>query len=364
VAAGALARIHDTQAPMPPTSILEAGQLAVLDSWLNAQAPAGTDPSCEPELPMDGGTVFEGGVPPFADKCYEIRVHDPNDVTKPLTVSSESYGHFYFDAPWPAGAQGVWFETLDGGHPEILHHWLVYSEGGNNRPDGDVDYPTNGSHSGGPTLVAGWAPGADNNDIPSDVGLALDGPNRKMSLEFHFFVAGGGPYETDAGVKICTVETEATRRPNEATVSWLGTEAIFIPPSSVGTAEGNCTPNFNGTGVSEIHLLRSWPHMHLAGRKMESTIVRANGEQIPMHPPGGWPFDFDNEVSHETRYTLYPGDRVVTRCHYQNETDKTKIIGYDNEEEMCFNFVTAYPPNALVGTGIGSFTGSSTACLQ
>jgi hypothetical protein len=365
-------RIHDTARPMPPppkdmptvNSMLAANELAILDAWLNGGALAGTDPTCAPAPATDGGVppgYYGGEMPPDVENCYEIHAH-ASGGTGPLMSNGEHYAAFYFDAPWPAGSQGVYFETLPGENPQILHHWLIYAEENGNQADGTVDYPASGSHPSSPTLVAGWAPGANNNDLPSDVGLQLAAPNKKMSMEIHFFGPEGMALPTSAGVKICTVETHL--RPNTATISWLGTElGINVAPMAQDSvATGTCTPQFQG----DIHILRSWPHMHLMGRRMESVIVRKGGGEEPMNPAGGWPFDFNSEVSWKTDFVLHAGDTVRTSCHYTNTTSNSIAVGFENRYEMCFNFTTAYPAKALVNKGLigsTSLTNSATACL-
>jgi hypothetical protein len=361
-------RVHSMMMPMPPppSMTLGATDLAALDAWLDGGAIAGTDPSCKPAMPPTMA-------PADTEHCYEIHAHAnsiPGD-TAPLQVSGEHYAWFYFDAPWPDGAQGVYFETLGGAHPELIHHWLIYAEDNTTpplgctspQPDGTVVYPvSNGNHCSSPTLVAGWAPGANNNELPSNVGMQLSGKNRKMSMEIHFFNKTGNTLPSDAGVKICTVEKNL--RPNTATISWLGTEGgINIPPMAQdSTATGTCTPQFNG----DIHVIRSWPHMHLLGRKMESMILRKDGTTEMVSPAGGWSFDFNSEVSWKTEYVVHPGDKVKTVCHYTNTTNNTVQVGFENKFEMCFDFTLAYPAGALVNKnwagGSTSLTGSSTAC--
>jgi hypothetical protein len=103
--------------------------------------------------------------------------------------------------------------------------------------------------------------------------------------------------------------------------------------------------------------------MHLLGKRMTSTIIRADGTKVPMHSGNGWPFDFNNEISHETDFILKPGDKVETTCYYDNDTPFHVAVGFENRYEMCFNFVTAYPASALVSTGPSSLTGSATGCL-
>jgi hypothetical protein len=365
-------RAHDVANPMPPTGVMPTEDLALLDAWIDSGGLAGTDPSCAPVIDEpDAGPGYEGEVPPFADNCYEIRAHANGNWDQPLMVSGENYGTFYFDAPWPDNAQGVYFETLADTEAElnVLHHWLIYADEAGNSPDGQVNYPGFGTHPTSPTLIAGWAPGADNNDIPTDVGLQLHGPNRKMMMEIHFYGANTA-LPVSAGVKICTVEKAERLRPNIATVSWLGTETgISIPAGAKNhPATGTCNPQWPA-GVQEIQILRSWPHMHLMGRRMTSTVIRQNGSREDMHTGTGWPFDFNNEISWKTEFTLRPGDRVETTCYYDSDRvgGPPVGVGFENHFEMCFNFVLAYPAKALVNKGFigsSSLTNSSTACLQ
>jgi hypothetical protein len=78
-----------------------------------------------------------------------------------------------------------------------------------------------------------------------------------------------------------------TSRPNTATISLLGSEVIALAPGAQGEASGTCTPQYPG----DIHILRSWPHMHEIGREMETNIVRATGSTEPL---GKWAFDFNS----------------------------------------------------------------------
>jgi hypothetical protein len=50
---------------------------------------------------------------------------------------------------------------------------------------------------------------------------------------------------------------------------------------------------------------------------------------------------------------VMPGDTLTTTCVYNNTTDNTVTFGENTENEMCFNFVTAWPLNQLVSSGGG-----------
>ena len=48
-----------------------------------------------------------------------------------------------------------------------------------------------------------------------------------------------------------------------------------------------------------------------------------------------------------TPAVINPGDRLETTCSFTNTTDTMVTFGERTEDEMCFNFVLAWPANAL-----------------
>jgi hypothetical protein len=59
------------------------------------------------------------------------------------------------------------------------------------------------------------------------------------------------------------------------------------------------------------------------------------------------PFNFNTQLAHDLSAILEPGDSLTTTCTYQNDTPGVVRYGMRTEDEMCFNFVTAYPANLL-----------------
>ena len=99
---------------------------------------------------------------------------------------------------------------------------------------------------------------------------------------------------------------------------------------------GTCTPNAMGP----ITILRSWPHMHLKGTHMKSTIRRnGGGEEILVDQA----FDFNDQRSYETPAVIMPGDSILTECTFNGPAS----YGAGTGDEMCYNFVLAYPAGAL-----------------
>jgi hypothetical protein len=360
VAQYAALRVHDTKSPMPPDKALPANELAQLDAWFKSGTPRGTDPSCAAAPNQADAGVAQPAGPPPDSTCYTLKAHGKPMAgdTSPWVVSNQHYACFYFDAPWPDGAQGVYFAPVFDGSPSLVHHFLLYLDQNGTQANGYVETCT-GLHPSGPTMVAGWAPGSDNNALPPDVGLDLSPPNHKLLLEIHFFHDGvSAPIPTTSGIQVCTSNKKLT---NTATISLLGTEAIGLPAHAKTSVSGNCNPQYNG----EIHVLRSWPHMHQLGTGMQTIVYRADGS---MQPLGPWPFDFNSQVSYSTPLILKPGDHLTTTCDYENTSDAVVTTGTGTTSEMCFNFVTAYPAGALASKNFlgasTSATSSATACLQ
>jgi hypothetical protein len=360
-------RIHDAARPMPPPPQMLPGQdKTALEAWLAMGAPAGTGCGTGGTGGTGGGggtagvggsagsagTGGSGGMPPDQGECYDLLAHDASSKTAPYQVTREEYVNYYFDAPWPANAQGISFESVFDQNPDIVHHWLLYVAGTYApQSDGVVESNADGSHFGA-TLVAGWAPGGNNGlNLPPDVGLDINGQSRKLVLELHFYA--NSSFTSRSGVKVCTTKTP---RKNLATVSWLGTEIINIPArAQAATVSGTCAPSTS----QQIHILRSWPHMHRIGTHMKTVIQRAGGGTEVLHDK---PFNFNTQIAYDTPAILNPGDRLTTTCTYRNDSASPVRYGINTSNEMCFNFVTAWPAGLLQhGTHTG---GAANPCLN
>jgi hypothetical protein len=90
--------------------------------------------------------------------------------------------------------------------------------------------------------------------------------------------------------------------------------------------------------------------MHELGTRFV-TEIRRGGDSGPAETlveVDPWDFDGQTTYPHEG-VVLEPGDAIVTRCTYDNPHDYTVTYGEDTEDEMCFNFLTVYPLDALPG---------------
>jgi hypothetical protein len=379
-------RVEDRARPMPPdpTKRLSDATIGQIKAW----AAAGAQPGAACSKPATGGagTAAAAGGPaagsgapsqgaagsgevssaPDIEQCYELRAHGQptaGDKTRYAVPPDETYTSFIFKAPWTKPVQGLRFRHLPD-NSAVLHHWLLYSESAAGN-DGDID----GCELGGPTgflcgqastraLITGWAPGRGDFVLPSDVGLELPAPGALMAVEFHYFNTSGTPAQDQSGVEVCVT---SKFRPNTASVSWLGTETITLPPKATGTATGTCTPQRKGMNATDpIHVLYSWPHMHKLGKHLKSVVQRASGAQ-EMLWDGDFSFDF--QVLHDTPLLLNPGDSVTTTCTFDNSTNNQVSFGQSTTMEMCFNFTYAWPAHALDNPG-GALGSSTNTCLH
>jgi len=305
-----------------------------------------------------GGIVDDNapyvGVPPDCDDMYEFVAHGqevPNDPTGYEVASSvnNTYQCFRFKVPWGTEQRQMVFTSPIIGDARVLHHWILYAHDSASFSDGQRDACVGAEL--GRYMIQGWAPGGEETKLPKNVGLQLpSGANAFFTLEVHYNNTAGATGVSDrSGVRLCTTRTP---RQHTAGVHWLGTDSISIPAGGQTNAVGDCRPNQQATiiGVS--------PHMHVLGRHMSTIITRAAGGTETLHD---LPFVFENQVSYSKLpgVVVGPGDTLRTTCSYTNTTNRTVGFGSATEDEMCYNFVTAYPVGSLA-QGLGA---SANRCL-
>ncbi len=378
-------RIHDPHNPMPEGNIpLAPDQMATLDNWVAAGAPQGS--ACQVQQGAGGGSgtgaggygvvgsagggdtygaggsdnYGSGGVtggggavqasdagsppPPDPNDCTPIDILARNDASgTPFPVpagTSNLYQCFSYHVDLQGSTQGLSFvRKID--NAQVLHHWLLYAM---------TDTQTNGAssaclgaHPDG-ALIAGWAPGGDDWILPPTVGMGLG--TGDFILEIHYNNYTGVDQTDHSGVEICAAKTP---RENTAGISWLGNDLFTIPASTQDAPiAGNCVPS----NTTPVHVIKSWPHMHLLGTRMTATITRAATHQTETLFDE--PFDFNDQVQYTFPTIINPGDTILTTCHFDNPNPYTVSFGEKTTDEMCFNFTVAYPAHTLVQPGVNS----------
>lgn len=323
-----IARINDDAHPMPqaPTPRLTPAQTSTLSSWIQAGAKAATCTSVMPDPGnKPGGTTDADPTDPDVT-CYDITARDSSKNKFSVPNTPDIYHCFSYAPPWGTSKVHLvsWRPLID--NSKVIHHWLLYNESSAVTDGADQDCV--GAHPNA-QMVVGWAPGGQGNTLPPDVGQDVSGPG--FTLETHYNNTGTGPAPDASGVRVCVTKK---LRKNEAGIHWLGTELILLPAG--GQATGVCKPSATGP----VTILSSTPHMHLQGRHLSTVINRANGTQEMLIDK---PFDFQTQVGYPTPATIMPGDSLTTTCTYGGAA----LYGEGTKQEMCYNFVLAYPNGGL-----------------
>jgi hypothetical protein len=328
-------RTHDAKSPMPPTGMLDAADLRVLDAFVAAGAPAPATTSC-----ADAGTSTAAPVPSWPSHCdatYRFVAHAAGQANAPYVVPAgkEIHPQITFDAPWgDQEVQAIAFRPITD-NAKVLHHWILNA-------------------TEGTTFLSGWAPGGQGgSELPEDVGMYMPSGAGSMFLDIHYFNVGSTDVALDqSGVEVCVLY-KAHFRPKTASVfrgfgSVGGSDLVLAPAGASNHVEtGVCKVST----TQPVTLLTSSAHAHRYAVHMKFTVKKADGREIVMHDK---PFSFDAQLSDalpET-VTLSTGDQVITTCTYTNDTTKSIRFGESTSDEMCFNFAVYYPKDALSCAGL------------
>lgn len=321
---------------MPPASapggMLTPAEKSALLAWIDAGAPSA------PQACASGGTGAPAAPPtsPSDLPCkpkYEFRAYGAAS-TDPFAVpvADDTIQCFVYQVPFKADEQAIaWAPIID--DERVVHHWILYAHG-TTRPTGCRD-PNR-------TFLMGWAPGGTNYVMPADVGLELPDPGTWVAIEVHY---NNKAKYTDArdrsGVALCTSEVA---RPHAAATMTFGSPRIAIPPGATEhTVTGECPSNLTALLPAPLHLLSLWPHMHTNAYRFRGELVSGGVTRTLVDVPN---YSFHDQRSYpvDPQTTMIrPGDTVRTHCTYRNPGTNIVRFGEGTEDEMCFDFVLAYP---------------------
>jgi hypothetical protein len=316
-----------------------------------AAAGSGSDPVGGSECDAPG--AFDPLVADTAagETCWEFLTHDrssPSDTTKFQVPNDESYSQLYYDIPWPEDHVSTRFGS-DFDNLQVLHHWLMFASSAG-LPAGTVSKNVTGTTIGENTeLIAGWAVGGCTTTYPKDVGVKLPSArNRQIMIQWHHYNSTGRVAPDGSKVQICTVPASA--RPHLAGLTFLGGEAIVLPPG-----DSDYTTSCTNDSGAPITIIGFTPHMHTIGSNMKSVV----GNEVVFDKP----FVFDQQVNYmlDKPYVLAPGATITSTCSYRNDTGFIVTFGQPTSSEMCYQFALAYPYGAL-NNGVPSLIGATNTC--
>jgi hypothetical protein len=302
--------------------------------------PAQNPPEQKPGVRMDPQPEVPEDTPvePDPSECDFIEIRARADSSgAPFRVSGdivEEYQCFVFDEAFTQPTQALAiYPAFD--NKSVVHHWMLYTT-----EEIDTSKITTrcGAFQENSALLAGGGPGGPPWFMPKHVGLDIG--SGKFILEVHYANVLQKDTTDRSGARICTTKN---LRPETAVVHWLGNQLFSIPPRATNfPIAGRCKP---AQVQRPIHLLRSWPHMHKLGNRMTLEIDRANGSKSMVFDAR---FSFDAQQNVDANVVLEQGDSLLTTCFYDNPNDYPVNVGSNTTDEMCNNFVVAYPAGALV----------------
>jgi Copper type II ascorbate-dependent monooxygenase, C-terminal domain/Copper type II ascorbate-dependent monooxygenase, N-terminal domain len=288
--------------------------------------------SCGAQTPTPG-TGLRASAPLFRSPemapagmaSFELRA-DNFTVNRALT---ERYQCYAFNVPVMAARFARRFEIiLD--HPEVVHHVVLLRDPDRTSPSDAFECQ---SMSNGVQFLYAWAPGQNALQFPEG-GLRMT-PGDRFVLQLHYNNSAGRDGFTDrSGVRIYHDVPTGT----EYGMVAMGPTTFSIPPRSTASVESACTV------AQGSRLLTGMPHMHGIGTGFSQRVLRAGGTMDPVLTLQGW--GFDTQLFYDTPVTFGAGDRIVTRCDFNNTRDTVTRSGAHTTDEMCFNFAYVTPAPA------------------
>lgn len=327
-------RVAQEQAPMPqaPNPRLDAAQVELLKRWSDQGAPQGSAAECQGPAPDAGSNLPP--VPaeaPCPQGSEELLVTAP-DYAVPL--QADDYECWSKTVTIASGTRQVFRLDRVVDDPRVVHHVVVFRDTGKNFP---AHQSGCGVESDWQVLYA-WAPGAGPMEFPSDVGLPIANGDQ-LVVQLHYNNAAKVASTDSSGARLCLTSTPRAR---QAGVIGIGAWNFTLPPLCPrAQVTVDCLNPL--AGGANYQLFTTWPHMHLRGRQMLTTVVR-NGQDVATVVDRK-AYDFNSQYMESINLALAPGETLRTRCTWDTSKDLAPVgFGEGTNQEMCFNFLYMTPP--------------------
>lgn len=313
-------------------------QIALLDAWAKAGAPAG-DPKDRPPLPSftEG---WQGGEPDLILKTgngFTVPA-DGNDrfqcFVLPLNIEKDSY---------------IRTAEFRPGNRRVVHHGVIYvDETGTARrlaassPDGS--YPCFGGPRVASTgLLAGWAPGTITE--PGDPELSI--PVKKgtdLVVQIHYHPSGKP--ETD----ISSIGVSFSGPPSRGRTSLIMVDTnLDIPPG-----DPHYVVRSSLTLPRDVNIAGIFPHAHWLCKDMLVDAHLPDGETVHLIRIEDWDFNWQGGYRYEKPVHLPQGTRVELQYTYDNSAQNPRNpsnpparvrFGEQTTDEMAVAFLTVVLPS-------------------
>ncbi len=213
---------------------------------------------------------------------------------------------------------------------EVLHHVVLLRDPDRTAPE--RPFECTAMNEGSQYLMA-WAPGQDAFAFP-DGGLRMT-PGERYVLQLHYNNSRRlAAVVATSGVRLFHGPPTGT----EYGMLAIGPVGFSIPARSTASASSGCTFR------EPTRLFAGGPHMHVIGTAFSQQVMRMNGNIDPLISVDHW--DFNYQFIYDLGPTLIaPGDRIETRCTWNNTSARTVYSGTGTADEMCFDFAYVTPPS-------------------
>lgn len=253
-------------------------------------------------------------------------------VTFPVDapVGSEMYTCYAFD---PGSFANRWVTSITWAPPPadpnvFMHHATLYAvpswSQGQVSTCFDMPSPATG--------LQVWVPGSGDLVLPSDMGLELPKDFSTLVVQVHAIRIAAGPPQQG------TVTLDTTTVPPARIAAWLPMTAPIpaLRPHMIDSSTATCTAG------GDFHVIRDWPHMHLAGKEFHGAVVRqGTGAIDPLVDVVPW--DFYTQKTYDLDVAVSSGDAIQTQCIWENDTDNYIFAGPRTTDEMCNQALLVWP---------------------
>lgn len=253
-------------------------------------------------------------------------------VSEPVALGPGEEAYRCFEFKLPAGAEFPLVGIETQATAQAVHHFGLFTNPLGSDGAEPYDCQEMGAAWG---LVSGGGVGTPPLAFPKGAAMMLEGESHVV-LQLHLLNASAAP-TTVAPVRVNLSAAKDTNGLEKVGLLVTGTLGIDLPPKSEGIdATGGCeaTEPMN-------RVFAAFPHMHKLGRELETRVVPKDGSASRSLSKVTWDFSDQGIYAAEGQVAL--GDRVETRCTFDNPGDTQVKFGLHTSDEMCVNVLYFYP---------------------
>ncbi|MFT3840230.1 MAG: hypothetical protein QM723_24800 [Myxococcaceae bacterium] len=321
-------------------------ELATVTGWIDQGALEGTPPA-QPVVPLRR----------TLDRV-DVQLAMPSAYTpKPKAGYTDDTRCFLLD--WPM-KETVYVTGLDikPGYAPQMHHALVLTASADDvkrlQQLDDADEGEGWSCPGG--LLGAFKDGLGGSFFEAEqfangLGHEID-PTDKVVLTMHYAPPASGGFQPDQSAVMLRFQTQPTQKITTLSIfdpAWLA-GGMFIPANKVTTVSyADEFSQYNGGKGFVMHSVNL--HMHERGKTGQVAVLRKDGSRECLLQIDNWDHAHQGDYQLAEDVKLYPGDRLLLSCTFDNTAGHQKIVNgqlekphdlnWAEDQEMCAGFVTA-----------------------